>query len=70
MKIYELDGVGAGDDWVETLYFPDCSVTMQCNWVECQVVTSSWKNVTGRDKKWIKPATEAKMRLKAYAFIE
>jgi len=69
MKIYELDPVVGSDDWVETLFFPDCSVEMRCYHGYCSEVTSPWKNVTDR---WNPSgtATNAKIRLKAFALLE
>lgn len=46
MKVYELDPVD-WDEHVDTLYYPDCSVALECNGVENCTGSSSWKNENG-----------------------
>lgn len=65
MVIYELDDYDPWEDeYIETLYFPNCSVVLECDLDRCYEVRSNWKNVSGRDYgTW---QTNAKIRLKAW----
>ncbi len=60
LEAWELDWPGE-DDKIERMTFPNCSVTLTCDYYGCDSVTSPWKNPTGWDRNH---RLDAKIRLK------
>ena len=67
MTLYELDS--DGDDFVETLYFPDTTVTLTgCTYDGCPEQTSSWVDLEDSTYSWV--IIDAQLRMKARAYLE